>query len=325
MKLPTFDDVREAAGRIAVHAVRTPLIESPALTSRVGARVLFKVETLQRVGAFKFRGAYNRISRTDREQFPGGVVASSSGNHAQGVAEAARLLDLDALVVMPRDAPRIKIERTKAMGAKVVLYDREKEDREGITRKYASDRQADLIHPFDDPWIIAGQGTAGLELIEDAAKLGVTIDHVLVPVSGGGLATGVALAVKALSPSTKVHPVEPAGFDDMKRSLASGSVQHNTKMSGSICDALMQPHPGEITFPLARTLLSEGLSATDDEVRAAIRVAFETLKLVVEPGGVIGLAALLSGALPVEGKTFCVILSGGNIDPVQFAEILIDE
>ncbi len=226
---------------------------------------------------------------------------------------------------MPKDAPLIKIANTRAAGAEVILYDRDRESRDEIAGNLARDRRADLIHPFDDRHIIAGQGTVGLELIDDARRLGVDINHVLVPVSGAGLVTGIGLAVKTLSPGTLVHPVEPQGFDDLRRTLESGSRQRNAATSGSICDALLAPEIGRLNLALARKLLSRGLVASDADVKAAMRRAFETLKLVVEPGGVIGLAALLAKALPVEGKTIAVVLSGGSVDPEQFAEILIED
>ena len=320
--LPTFGDVAAAAECLAGHAVRTPLIVSPALDAATGARVLLKPETLQRVGAFKFRGAFNRISRVDREQFPGGVVACSSGNHAQGVAHAATLLGHASAIVMPSDAPRLKIERTRAFGADVVLYDRVNEDREAIARDLAKKRQADFVHPFDDAAVIAGQGTAGLELAEDAEALGVVLDVVVVPCSGGGLASGVALAVKHIHPNARFVIVEPEGFDDFARSLKSGHRQANASASGSIADALMAASPGELPFAIGRALFDDAVTVSDDELRAAMCFAFAELKLVVEPGGAAALAALLSKQIAVAGRNVGVLLTGGNVDPQDFAHII---
>jgi threonine dehydratase len=322
LKVPTIDDVRAARERIKSLAVVTPLITHPALDAKVGGRVLLKAETMQRVGAFKFRGAYNAVSQVDRAKFPGGVVACSSGNHAQGVAAAATLCGMPSVIVMPADAPRLKLARTKAFGATVVTYDRATEDRDAIAHRICAERQAAFVHPYDDFNVIAGQGTAGLELMEQAAALGAKLDAVLVCCGGGGLTTGIALAVKASSPSTDIHSVEPADFDDFARSLASGKRERIPKMTGSICDALLTPSPGVITFEIAKRTLAAGLVVTDDEVRDAMRFAYTELKLVVEPGGAAALAALLSGKLPTKGRTIAVTLSGGNADPAEFATII---
>ncbi len=323
-RLPTFSDLLAARQRLGTLACRTPLIEHPALNARVGGRVLLKAENLQRVGAFKFRGAYNKVAQVDKAEFPGGVVACSSGNHAQGVAAAATLMGLKSAIVMPADSPRIKMERTRAFGAEVVPYDRVKEDRDAIARELCSSRRAALVHPFDDVDVIAGQGTAGLEMMEQAEAVGAIPDIVLVGASGGGLISGVSIAVKEKSPSTIIYSVEPAGFDDLARSLASGTHQRNAKLSGSICDALLAATPGEITFEVAKRNLAGGLSVTDEEARAAVRYAFEELKLVVEPGGAVSLAVILAGKIPLQGKTVAALLSGGNIDPSLFAEIIQD-
>jgi threonine dehydratase len=307
---------------VAGVALSTPLLTSPVLDARAGCRVLLKAESLQRIGAFKIRGAYNKISQLDRAAWPGGVVACSSGNHAQGVAAAASLLGFPALIVMPKDAPQLKIDRTRALGAEVYLFDREKDDRDALARDFATRRGAAVVPPFDDPDVIAGQGTVGLELMKQANELGLMPDCVLVPCSGGGLSTGVALAVKAVSPSTDVHPVEPAEFDDFGRSLDRGERVRNQRLSGSICDALMSPTPGEITFALGQKLLSPGLSVSDAEVAEAVRFAFTELKLVVEPGGAVALAAVLAGKVDNPGRTLACVLSGGNIDPGLFGQIL---
>jgi threonine dehydratase len=323
-QLPTFADLLAARRRLGTLACRTPLIEHPALNACVGGRVLLKAENLQRVGAFKFRGAYNKVSQVDKGAYPGGVVACSSGNHAQGVAAAATLMGLRSAIVMPADAPRLKIERTRAFGADVVPYDRVKEDRDAIARELCASRRAALVHPFDDPDVIAGQGTAGLEMMEQAEAVGALPDIVLVGVSGGGLIGGVSIAVKEKSPTTIIYSVEPAGFDDLARSLKAGTRERNSALSGSICDALLAAMPGELTFEIARRNLAGGLVVTDEEARAAVRYAFEELKLVVEPGGAVSLAAILAGKLPVAGKTVAAVLSGGNIDPALFAEIIQD-
>lgn len=320
--LPTAADIDAAAKRLAGVAVRTPLINAPVLDERLGARVFLKAETMQRTGSFKFRGAYNKISSIPQERRGAGVVAYSSGNHAQGVAAAARLLGMRATIVMPSDAPRLKRERTQALGAEVIGYDRNTEDRAAIARKLVTERGATLVPPYDDPLIIAGQGTIGREIVEDLERLGVTPDIVVVGASGGGLAAGISLGVKARVPQAKFYTVEPEGFDDTLRSFASGRREHNERMSGSICDALMSNTPGELTFPITQALIGMGLTASDAEVGRAVRYAFEELKLVVEPGGAIGLAALLAGKLDVKGRTVVGILSGGNVDAELFATLI---
>lgn len=321
---PSISDIHAARHRLGGLALTTPLLTHPALDAAVGGRVLLKAESLQRVGAFKFRGAYNKVALVDRAAFPGGVVACSSGNHAQGVASAAAIAGLASLIVMPADAPALKIARTRGFGAQVHLYDRVGEDRDAIAGRIAAERRAALVHPFDDADVIAGQGTVGLELVEQAALLGRLPDAVIAPCSGGGLVSGIALAVKALLPSCEIWAAEPAGFDDLARSLTSGRRERNARLSGSICDALLSPSPGEITFEILRRLLAGSVVASDDEVRAAIRFAYHELKLVLEPGGAIGLAALLSGRLRTEGRTVACVLSGGNVDPALFAEIICE-
>lgn len=325
MRRPTFEDVAAAARRLAGVAVRTPLVGSPVLDALVGTRVLIKPETLQRVGAFKFRGAFNRIADVDRAAFPGGVVACSSGNHAQGVAAAAALLGLNSAVVMPRDAPALKIARTRQLGAEVVLYDRRSEDRDAIARTLAAERQADFVHPFDDAGVIAGQGTVGLEIMQDAVALGVTVDAILVSCSGGGLASGVALAARRYNSLVAVHTVEPAGFDDFARSLRAGERLQNREASGSIADALMASSPGKLAFEIGCELFAEGLAVSDAEIEDAMRFAFAELKLVVEPGGAAALAALLAGRLETRGRTIAVVLSGGNVDATTFGRVLASE
>jgi threonine dehydratase len=321
-QIPTIDDVLEAQVRLKGHAVRTPLLESPALNAHVKGRVLIKAENLQRTGSFKFRGAWNCISRLTAETAPGGVVAYSSGNHAQGVAAAAKLLGMRATIVMPADAPKAKRERTQALGGEVVLYDRDKEDRAAIAKKIADERGATLVPPFDDPMIIAGQGTIGREIVEDLAALGLKPEVVVVGASGGGLAAGIALGVKSRVSSARFFTAEPEGFDDTARSFRSGHRESNARTSGTICDALMTQTPGEITFPINRELIGEGVTASDAEVGRAVAFAFRELKLVVEPGGAIGLAALLAGRPEVKGKVVVAVLSGGNVDAELFDRLI---
>ncbi len=320
--LPNAGDVEAAAKRLEGVAVRTPLLNFPVLDERLGARVFLKAEIFQRTGSFKFRGAFNKLSSIPDKRRASGVVAFSSGNHAQGVAAAARILKMPAVIVMPKDAPKLKRDRTAALGAEVVLYDREKEDREGIARGIAEKRDATLVPPYDDPLIIAGQGTAGREIVEDLARLGLRPDIVVIQASGGGLCAGISLAIMAKAPDTKIYTAEPEGFDDTARSFRSGRRESNVKMSGTICDALMTHIPGELTFAINRTLSGEGVVASDQEVGAAIAYAFRELKLVVEPGGVIGLAALLAGKLDVKGKVVVAVLSGGNVDPDLFNRLI---
>jgi threonine dehydratase len=322
MRIPDFDDVRRAAARLRGHARRTPLIGGTALDARTGGRILLKLETLQHTGSFKFRGAWNRLAQLDARQRAAGVVAFSSGNHAQGVAEAARRLGVRATIVMPADAPRIKMQNTRDLGAEVVEYDRERESREAIAARIAGERGAVLVPSFDDPDVIAGQGTVGLEIVEQATAEGSALDDVVVCASGGGLVAGVALAVHALSPHTRIWTAEPEGFDDHRRSLAAGERVGNAPGGRSICDALLAPMPGEITFEVNRRLLSGGFAVNDDEVRAAIGYAARSLKLVVEPGGAVALAAVLAGRLDPRDRTVAVVLSGGNVDDALLAGIL---
>jgi threonine dehydratase len=315
-------DIDAAARVIAPYAVRTPLLSPPVLSERIGTRVFLKPETLQRTGSFKFRGAFNKLSSIPQDARGGGVVAFSSGNHAQGVAAAAKILNMQATIVMPSDAPLSKRERTKAYGAEVVLYDRDREDREAIAGGIAAERGATLVRPYDDPMVIAGQGTVGREIAEDMAALGLTPDIVVAPASGGGLIAGIATAVKARFLQTAVIVAEPEAFDDHTRSLRAGKREPHSGTGRTICDALMASIPGEITFAINSQLLSHGVTATDEEVGVAVGFAFRELKLVVEPGGAVGLAALLAGRIDTAGKNVVIVLSGGNVDADLFAKLI---
>jgi len=287
-----------------------------------GGRVFLKAETLQRTGSFKFRGAYNKIAAIPQERRAGGVVAYSSGNHAQGVAAAARLLGMPAVIVMPSDAPRSKRARTAALGAEIMLFDRIKDDREVIARRIAQERNAVLVPPYDDPLVIAGQGTIGREIVEDLAALGLAPDVIVVTASGGGLTAGIALAAKSRVGDVRLFTAEPVGFDDHARSFRSGRREANAALTGTICDALMARTPGALTFAINSALVGEGVAATDQEVAAAMAFAFHELKLVVEPGGAVALAALMSSKIPVEGKVAVAVLSGGNVDADVFHRLV---
>lgn len=318
MHTPSFSGVLDAARQIAPAAVRTPLIEHPALNEAVGGRVLMKAETLQVAGAFKFRGAYNRISRLSDAEKTRGVVAYSSGNHAQGVAAAAQAVGTRALIVMPSDSPAVKVEGVRAFGGEVRFYDRWSESREAIGAEIAAERGAILVPPFDDPFIIEGQGTVGLEMLE---QTGIPMDQLLCGASGGGLIAGINLVMAAQSPETRVIGVEPEAFDDTRRSLEAGERTAHPPGAPSICDALMAPLPGELTWPINRRLAGAA-TITDAEVAEAMRFAFRWLKLVIEPGGAVSLAALLSGKVAGRGLTTGIVLSGGNVDPGLFSAII---
>ncbi|MCK0167825.1 threonine/serine dehydratase [Jannaschia sp. S6380] len=303
----TRADIEAAAERIAGHAVRTPLLNAPSLDAAVGRRIFVKAECLQRTGSFKFRGAYNALS-----QGQGGVVAFSSGNHAQGVALAARMLGRDAVIVMPSDAPKVKIANTRAYGAEILLYDRAAEDRDQIGARLQAERGLDLVRPFDDPRVVAGQGTCGLELRSDLPD---GVDEVLVCCGGGGLAAGIALALEGRA---TVRPVEPVGFDDVGRSLRSGRRETNAAMDGSICDAILTPSPGEVTFPILSRLCGPGLAVSDAEALRAMALAWQHLRIVLEPGGAVALAA---GLFHHDGD-IAVVASGGNVDRDVFVRAL---
>lgn len=320
--LPTAADVADAASLIAGVARRTPLLTSHELDALTGARVFLKAESLQRTGSFKFRGAYNRLARIPEDRKAIGVVAMSSGNHAQGVATAAQLLGIRATILMPKDSPVLKRERTAAAGAEVVLFDREKDDREAMARAIAEERGAIVVPPYDDFHIMAGQGTAGREIMEDLGTKGLVPDSVLVCCSGGGLLAGVALAVHEKAPGAKIYSVEPEGFDDHARSFASGERVANTRRAGSLCDGLLAAMPGELTFAVNKPHVAGGLVVTEDEVKRAVAFAFRELKLVIEPSGAVPLAALLAGKLDVKGQIVAALISGGNVDPALFSELV---
>jgi threonine dehydratase len=319
--IPNFADVQAAAQRIAPYVVRTPLVESWQLNEVTGGRVFLKLEILQRTGSFKFRGACNRLAMIPPSARSNGVVAFSSGNHAQGVAAAAKLFGMSALIVMPSDAPRPKIEGTRAFGAEIVLYDRVREDREAIAAKLCAERGAVLVKPFDQAEIIAGQGTVGLEIAAAARHLGITLDDVLVPCSGGGLVSGTALGLKGSGMAVRVHSVEPENFDGMKRSLEAGACVQAPGGRPSIADALMAPIPGAVVFEVAKDLLAPGFAVSDAELARAVVFAAQKLKLLVEPGGAAGLAALLAGRVDAKGRTVAVVLSGGNVEFGRIAEM----
>ncbi|WP_163271912.1 threonine ammonia-lyase [Chelativorans alearense] len=302
-------------------AFRTPLLASPELDSITGARVFLKPETLQRTGSFKFRGAYNRLSRIPDDRKSAGVVAMSSGNHALGVATAAKLLGIRAINLMPKDSPATKRERAAAAGAEVILFDREKDDRVAMARAIAEERGAVVVPPYDDFFIIAGQGTVGREIVEDLNKLNLTPDAVLFPCGGGGLLAGNSLAIHEQAPSTKLYSVEPEGFDDHARSFIAGERLANRKASGSLCDGLLAPTPGELTFSINKQHVTGGLVVSEEEVKRAVAFAFRELKLVVEPSGAAALAALLNRRIDVTGQTVVAVLSGGNVDPGLFARL----
>ena len=296
--------------------MRTPLLNAPLLDAAAGRRIFVKAECLQKTGSFKYRGARSAVSALDPETRARGVIAFSSGNHAQGVALAAREMGAPAVIIMPADAPMMKIRNTEAYGAEVVLYDRANEDRDAIGARLSEERGLTLIKPFDNEQVISGQGTTGLEIAEQAAEAGVTDADVLVCCGGGGLTSGIALALEAEAPGLTARPVEPEGFDDVARSLAAGAIQTNNRMSGSICDAIVTPRPGDITFPILKRLCGPGLAVPDDDALRAMAMAFTHLKIVVEPGGAVALAAALWHH--DDDRDVIVVCSGGNVDADVF-------
>jgi threonine dehydratase len=319
----TFDAVRDAAVRLKGVTVRTPLLHSPEIDARAGGPVLIKAEALQRMGSFKLRGAYNRLAQIPDGERARGAVAFSSGNHAQGVAYAAGLLGMPAVIVMPADAPQAKIAATTALGAEVVVYDRVHEDREAIAQAIAADRGAALVPSYDDPAIIAGQGTVGLEAMEQAADMGLTPDQIICCASGGGLLAGIALAARTLQPRIALIAAEPEGHDDLARSLQAGARVANPAGVRSACDALLAARPGALTFPILAEAGATGVAVDDDEVFGAMALAYRTLGLVLEPGGAAALAGVLAGTAETADRVTIVIASGGNVDPGMFARALL--
>jgi threonine dehydratase len=321
-QLPTYDDVRAAAARLSGRVVRTPMLRHPVLDALTGGTILVKPEPLQRTGSFKFRGATNAVLRLPERARAGGVVTHSSGNHGQALASAAASEGVRALIAMPKDAPAIKVESTRRWGAEITFFDRLTTDRNALADRLAEERGATLIPPFDHPDVISGQGTVALELIEDAEAAGLHLDALAVCTGGGGLVGGCALAVEGMSPGTQVFAVEPEGWDDTLRSLAAGRRLPADGKGSTFCDSLLSAAPGEMTFAINQPRLAGGVAVTPDEVIAAMRFAFDHLKLVVEPGGAVALAAVLAGHIPARGRTVGVVLSGGNVDPAVFQRAL---
>lgn len=320
--LPVFHDVEMAAERIRNEAVVTPLLRANLLDVMTGARIFVKPENLQRTGSFKFRGGFNALSALSPEEQAAGVVACSSGNHAQGVAEAARILGIKATIVMPEDAPALKVENTRRSGAEIVFYDRVKEDRDEVTAALHEESGAALVHPCDNRDVIAGQGTCGLEIMTQMRTFDTRPDRILVCTGGGGLTAGIALAAHHFHPGAHIHCVEPKGFDDYRRSLEAGERLANVSNSGSACDALMAPQPGKLSFAVNAANEVSGLTVSDEQAFDAMRFAFRELKMVVEPGGAVALAALLSAGRKWQGEAIACVLSGGNVDSNLFARVL---
>ena len=317
-----IDMIRAAADRIEGHARHTPILTSPFLDEIAGRRVFVKAECLQHTGSFKFRGGWSAVSSLSETAIKAGVIAFSSGNHAQGVALAARAHGAPAVIVMPSDAPTIKIENTRALGAEVILYDRETEDRDEIGARLSKERGLTLIKPFDEPLVIAGQGTTGLEIAADMKALGVTQADVVVCCGGGGLTSGIALALAADAPGLRARPAEPQAFDDVTRSLISGKIESNARLGGSLCDAIITKQPGDLTFPIMKEHCGPGIVVTEEECLRAVGLAFERLKIVVEPGGAAALAAALFHPDAFTGDAVIAVATGGNVDPDVFVQAL---
>ncbi len=322
---PSYEDVLRAENRLKGIVRKTPLITNDQLNSTTGASVFIKPENLQVTGSFKFRGAYNAISALDETSRKMGVVACSSGNHAQGIAEAARLLGVKAVIIMPTDSPQIKLDRTRRSGAKIITYNRENEDRDTIARAVCDKTGARFIHPYNNCDVIAGQGTCGLEICLQLEELDAQPDRVLVCTGGGGLITGVTLALSKRFPDAKIHSVEPENFNDYQRSLAQGKILRNPANTGSICDALLTAQPGEIAFSVLKDRLARGLVVSDEQALHSVRFAFHELKLVLEPGGAVALAALLAAGKKWAGETIVCITTGGNIDLQMMTKALTDQ
>ncbi len=314
--------IRAAAGRLAGHARRTPLLSSPVLDGLAGRRVHVKAECLQHTGSFKFRGAFSAVTALDPEAASRGVIAFSSGNHAQGIALAAQRRRIPACIVMPSDAPEVKIRNTRAHDAEVVLYDRAAENREDVVARVNEGRGMTLVRPFDDPFVIAGQGTVGLEIAEQSALAGAGRCDVLVSCGGGGLTSGIALALAEAALELRTRPCEPEGFDDVSRSLASGRIEANERSTGSLCDAIMTESPGALTFPIMQRLSGPGIVVSELECLHAMAVAFSCLKIVVEPGGAAALAAALFHGEEIPGEEVIAVATGGNVDAAVFRRAL---
>ena len=314
--------IRAAAQRIKGHARDTPILTSPFLDDIAGRRVFVKAECLQHTGSFKFRGGWSAVSSLTDNALKTGVIAFSSGNHAQGVALAAREHGAPAVIIMPSDAPAVKIENTRALGARVVLYDRAKEDRGAIGQRLSDEQGLTLIKPYDHPQVIAGQGTTGLEIARDMIALGITDADVAVCCGGGGLTSGIALALAADAPGLRARPVEPEDFDDVTRSLISGRIERNDRAGGSLCDAIVTKQPGQLTFPIMQAHCGPGIVVTEAECMRAVALAFERLRIVVEPGGAAALAATLLHPDAFDGDAVIAVATGGNVDPAIFAQAL---
>lgn len=320
--MTTLAMIHAAAIRAKGHVRQPPLLTSPFLDEIAGRRLFIKAECLQHTGSFKFRGGWSALSGMEPALRKNGVIAFSSGNHAQGVALAARMHGVAAVIIMPDDAPSLKIDNTRALGAEVVLYDRNSQDRDLIGAKLADERALTLVKPFDEPLVIAGQGTCGLEIAAECKALGVTGAEVLVPCGGGGLSAGIALALEKHAPEMAVRPCEPQGFDDTIRSLISGRIERNPAMQGSICDAIITPSPGNLTFPIMQRLCQPGVAVSDDDCLHAMALAFSRLKIVLEPGGAVALAAALFHGDKLPDRDLVVVVSGGNVDPETFVQAL---
>jgi threonine dehydratase len=323
ISLPGFEDVLAASGRVRGYVRETPVLTHDAVDAAAGARIFVKAECLQVTGSFKMRGATNRLAQLTAEQRKAGVVAFSSGNHAQGVARAARLMGMPAVIVMPADAPKVKVAGVKADGGEVVLFNRDTDSREEISNRLAAERGAVVVPSYDDPHIIAGQGTAGLEFAQQMDAAGETLDALICCTGGGGLISGIALAFERLSPATQIWTAEPEAHDDWARSLEAGTILANAPGTRSICDAILTPQPGQLTFAIGKRLFAGGLRVSDEDVRGAVRLAFDRLRIVAEPGGAAALAAAVS-RLPeaLKGKRVGVLVTGGNVDPADFAGII---
>lgn len=316
--------VEDAAERLQGLAVRTPLLESVQLNDTLGMRVLFKPECLQRTGSFKFRGAYTKLSRLPMDKRAAGIVAYSSGNHAQGVAAAARLLNIPAIIFMPSDAPAVKINNTRDLGAEVVFFERYSDDRKALAEQRAAETGASIVPPFDDVDVISGQGTTGLEIAHQASYMNVSVDHVICPVGGGGLLSGLSIGLKSRTPLTRIWCAEPEHYDDVIQSIAAGHVVSVKVGAPTICDAIATPQPGRITFNIIKNNVDGGFSVSDRDVMSAMSVLFDRMKLVAEPGGCVAFAALMKERKRFAGKTVVVVISGGNVDRGLYSQIIAD-